>query len=188
MKFIFTGKNLQITDDMRDIVEKKLSKLDKFFEKEETCNITISEFKNDFIVEASISLPSGYVRAEEQADSVQTAVDKVSDKITRQIRKNKTKLQNRNKPSSFNFDEIPEYTEEEIKEDIVSDEVESDNEIVKEKTYTLGPMTEQDAILQAELIGHDFFVFNNSETDQINVVYKRNRGGYGILVPEQDKI
>lgn len=173
----YTGKNIQVTDDMRDLTEKSLSKLDKFFDKEVRCDVTLSEFKNNFVVEVTIDLPGSFIRAEESAEDLRSALDRVTEILTRQIRKHKGKLQKRYRGKGIRTDNIPDYTFDESEFE--------DEQIVKFKTYSKRPMTEEEAILQIEMIGHNFFVFNNSDSNEINVLYKRKNGGYGLLAPDQ---
>ena len=173
----YTGKNIQVTEDMRNLTESALSKLDKFFDREVRCNVTLSEFKTNSVVEVTINLPGSFIRAEESAEDLRTALDRATDRLTRQIRKHKGKLQKRYRGNQgIRVENIPDYTFDET-------EIE-DEKIIKTKTFSQRPMTEDEAILQIEMIGHNFFVFNNADTNEVNVIYKRKHGGYGLLTPE----
>lgn len=177
MKFNYTGRNLQVSDDMRQQTEKTLGKLDKYFDTDVNCNVVFSHFKDNLIVEATINLPGAFIRAEETDRDIRTALDRVSEVLTRQIVKHKAKLQKKFRgKDTIRIENIPDLGP--VEED------HSEEKIVKTKTYDLRPMMEEEAILQMELVGHNFYVFNNAETNQVNVLYKRNKGGYGILVPK----
>lgn len=172
----YTGKNIQITDEMRILTEKKLSKLDKFFDKEVHCNVTLSEFKSNMVVEVTISLPGSFIRAEDLDPDFRTALDKVIDILIRQTRKYKGKLQKKYQgKDTIRIDNIPDFPIDEISPE--------DDKIVKTKTFSTRPMSEEEAKLQLELVGHNFYVFVNSDTNETNVIYKRKHGGYGILIP-----
>lgn len=178
MKYIFTGKNLQVSEDMKVLAQKKLSKLEKFFNENQTCKVTFSHLKNDQVVEVTFDLPGGaFIRAEETDKTLQSALDRVVDRLTRQIRKHKTKLEKKYKGNqTIRFDNIS--YEEPVPEE------EDLEKVVKRKTFDLRPMSVEEAALQMELLGHNFFCFMNSETDQINVIYKRKSSGLGLLEPE----
>lgn len=176
----YTGKNIQVTDNMREMVESQLSKLDKFFDEEVRCNVTLSEFKQNKIVEVNIDLPGNFIRAEESDPELRTALDRVTDVLTRQVRRHKGKLQKKYRgKKGIRLENIPDFEYQEF------EQTEEEDKIIKTKTYTTRPMDEEEAILQMELIGHNFFAFNNAETNEVNVLYKRKNGGYGILTPEE---
>lgn len=170
----FTGKNLQVTEDMRQMAEKQLSKFDKYFNEEVRCNVTFSEFKENSVVEITINLPGSFIRAEVSDPDLRTALDRATDRLSRQIRKHKTKLKKKYQgKETIRVDNIPDWPMAE----------EPNDKIIKTKTFSTRPMSEDEAILQLELVGHNFYVFNNSESNQLNVLYKRKNGGYGLLVP-----
>lgn len=174
----YTGKNLQVTDAMREETEKHLSKLDKYFDEEIRCNVTFSNFKNNSVVEITINLPGAFIRSEEVDPDLRTALDRATDVLSRQIRKHKTKLQKKYRgKETIRLENIPDWPLE-------SDEEEEEDKIERVKTFSLRPMSEEEAILQMELVGHNFYVFNNSITEEVNVLYKRKNGGYGLIVPE----
>lgn len=182
MKIIYAGKNVNITDEMRDLTEKKMKRIDKYFHEELTADVVFSEFKDQSVVEITLNLPGTFIRAEEQNPDFRTALDTAVDRVARQVRKHKTKLSQRYRGRSTirheQFEELLNLTEEEPK-------VEEEKDIIREKTYDLRPMSEEEAILQMDLLDHNFFVFLNSRDDTVNVIYKRHAGGYGLLRPER---
>ncbi len=173
MKVTITAKKMQIAPAFTEYAEKRLaSKLDKFFEDEADAKITLTEFKNQIILELTVKYNSMIYRAEQPAADKEDALDAVIDKMIRQIRKNKTKIEKRLKESAFkqNF------------EDTVA---EQDNyEIIKHKKFEMRPMDVDEAILQMNMLGHNFFMFSNASTGKVNVVYKRKEGNYAVLEPE----
>mgnify|MGYP003900545703 CR=1 FL=1 len=175
MKLTFTGKNIDVTEALKDITEKKLSRLDKFFQDDVVGNVVYSVERNWKNLEITINLPGTILRVEEASDDMYAAIDKAVDVLERQIRKYKTKLQKRNQ------------TGETIRfENVLPLEGEEDEKprVVKTKRFEMKPMNVDEAILQMELLGHNFFVFMNSDIDQVSVVYKRRDGNYGLIEPE----
>lgn len=173
MKFNIHGKKLEATDSIKTYIEEKIGRLDKYFEDPNNINATIliKLRGNDQVVEATINTHRFVLRGEEAHKDLYAAIDKVSDKLERQIRKNKTRMNKKINAISdaFNLDfEVPE-------------EDENKNIIVKRKVIENKPMDEEEAILQMELLGHQFFVFKNIETNDINVLYKRKDNDYGII-------
>ncbi|MDO5027933.1 MAG: ribosome-associated translation inhibitor RaiA [Bacillota bacterium] len=179
MKFNYTGRNLQVSEDMKMQTEAALGKLDKYFDTDVNCNVVFSHFKDNLIIEVTINLPGAFIRSEESDKDLRTALDRVSEVLTRQVVKHKAKLQKKYRgKDTIRIENIPDMAEASPAYD------EEEEKIVKTKTYDLRPMMEEEAILQMELVGHNFYVFNNAETNEVNVIYKRNKGGYGILVPK----
>lgn len=172
MKYTVRGKNIEITDAMRNHLENKLNKLDKYFvsNDEIEASVLIRVYPTYNKVEVTIPTKSFTLRIEETHEDAYTAVDHAVDKLERQIRKNKTRLQNR----SRNVDSNPFLFDYESQTDEV-------NEVVKTKTLELKPMDLDEAILQMELIDHDFFVFHDIDINGVSVVYKRKDGSYGVL-------
>lgn len=172
MKFNIHGKKLEVTDSIKTYIEEKLGKLDKYFENPDniTSTVLIKLRGKDQVVEATINANKFILRGEESHSDLYAAIDKVSDIIERQIRKNKTKLKKRHK-------EVPT----EFILDFEVEEQENKSEIVKRKTIDSKPMSEEEAILQMELLGHDFFAFKNADTGDTEILYKRKEGDYGIL-------
>ena len=174
MKIIISGKNIEITEALRNVVEKKLFKLDKYFNPEIIAHVTLSVEKNRQKMEATIPFNGIILRAEESNDDMYVSIDLATDKLERQMRKQKTKLQRREYSDSLRFQYIPEND--------VSDKDEA--KIVKTKKFAIKPMSPEEAVLQMELLGHSFFVFESSDNGDVNVVYKRRDGNFGLIEPE----
>ncbi len=171
MKTIITGKNYSPSEKLKETIEKKFEKLDKYFSNEITGNVMTIREKGRYKVEATINAKGTIFRAEVKADDPYDAVDRVIDKLSRQMSKFKTKLQNKYKGhKEIAFGELPEFEDEQ--EEI---------HVVRRKKFELTPMTVDEAIVQMELLAHNFFVFLNMETDSVNVVYRRNDKDYGVL-------
>lgn len=171
MKTNISGKNYSPSDKLKATIEKKFQKLDKYFSNEITGNVMTIKEKGGYKVEATINAKGTIFRAEVKADDPYDAVDGVIDKLSSQMSKFKSKLQKKYKGSKdFMFAELPEIEEEQ--EEI---------QVVKKKKFELTPMTVDEAIIQMELLAHTFFVFLNMETDSVNVVYRRDDKGYGVL-------
>ena len=174
MKFNIRGDKLEVTNAINDYVESKIGKLDKYFKDEEIeANIVVKVRGNKQIIEVTVITDNFILRSEEEHDDLYAAIDLVIDKLERQLRKNKTKLKKQNinnKYKEFNFD----Y-------EVIEDEEEKDNKIVKRKTIDTKPMDEEEAILEMELLGHNFFVFKDMDSDSVKVLYKRKDGNYGII-------
>ena len=171
MKFNIHGKKLEVTDSIKSYIEEKLGRLDKYFEDPDniTTTVVIKLRGKEQVVEATINANKYVLRGEESHNDLYAAIDKVSDIIERQIRKNKTRIKKRHKdiPTAFVLDfEVEE---------------ENKNEIVKRKVVEGKPMSEEEAILQMELVSHDFFAFKNADTGNIEILYKRKDGNYGVL-------
>jgi putative sigma-54 modulation protein len=176
MKLNFTGKNMEITDALRDVTEKKLGKLDKYFQKDIEGNVTFSSEKNRKIIEVTINLPGTIIRAEESTDDMYASIDKTVDVLERQIRKHKTKLQKR-----YQNNETIRF------ENVLPLPMEDDSEkpkLVRKKRFGLKPMSSEEAILQMELLRHNFYVFLDSDNEGVSIVYKRKDGNYGLIEPE----
>jgi putative sigma-54 modulation protein len=171
MKITTVGRQMSVPNDLKDLFEKKLQKFDKFFKDETEAVITLSRKKNLECLELMITANGTLFRSEESDSTFQNALDSAIDTIERQIRKNKTRLEKKFKGSSFEID----YGDEE------EEELEFE---IRTKTFSFKPMSVEEAILQMNLLEHQFFVFTNMDTELVNVVYKRKNGGYGLIVPE----
>lgn len=174
MKFNIRGNKLKVTEPIKNYIEEKIGKLDKYFEKPEeiTANVVIRVRGKDQIVEVTIPAKKIILRGEESHQDLYAAIDLVSEKIERQMRKNKTRMNKKiNKPNMTDF--IIDF--ESIKEE------EDKTKIVKHKNIETKPMSEEEAILQMNLLGHEFFVFKHDKTNNINIVYLRKDGNYGII-------
>ena len=173
MKYNIRGDRMVVTEAIRDYAEEKLGKLEKYFKDDDiTANVLTRVRGSSQIVEVTIPTSKFVLRSEEENDDLYAAIDLVSDKLERQIRKNKTRL-NRNVKENvkeFNFDYVLDDTEEESKE-----------KIVKRKNIDMKPMDEEEAILEMELLGHSFFVYKDMDTNNVCVLYKRKDGDYGLI-------
>ena len=177
MKVTIRGKNIDITDGIKEKVEKKLSKLDKYFLEGEDLNASVLVRTYPYGQKIEVTIPTKLVllRAEETNEDLYDAIDLIIDKLERQIRKQKTRLSRKTKDNnklSFNFAELENLEEKEM------------DEVVKTKTINPKPMDLEEAILEMELSGHNFFVYLDTETNKVSVVYKRLHGGYGLLETE----
>lgn len=178
MKYNIRGQNIPVTDALREYVEKKLSRLDKYFEAPITSetNVTLSVIRNLHVVEVTIPLPGVMLRAEEKHEDMYASIDLVVDKLERQIRKHKTKI-NRKFRQDRGLKAL--FADNGAAVGIAEDEEEI--ELVRTKRHTLKPMDVEEAILQMNMVGHNFYVFANVDTKEVNVVYKRNDGKYGLI-------
>ena len=174
MKFNIHGKKLEVTESIKNYIEEKIGRLDKYFENPDniTATVLIKLRGNEQVVEATINANKFMLRAEESHKDLYASIDKVSDKIERQIRKNKTRMSKR-----VNKDLVKDF----VLDFEVPEEEENDNVIVRRKVIENKPMSEDEAILQMELIGHEFFAFKNVDTGDVNIIYKRKDGDYGIM-------
>ena len=171
MKTVITGKNYTPSDNLKDIIEKKFAKLDKYFSDDITANVATIQEKGGYKVEATINTKGTIFRAETRSGDPYDCVDRCIEKLSNQMSRFKTKLQKKYKgQKDFGFEELPEIEEEE--------EV---GNVVRSKKFQLEPMSAEEAIMQMEMLNHDFFVYLNMETDSVNVVYKRKDGNYGVL-------
>ena len=175
MKMNFTARQMRVFDQVKETAEKKLAKFDKFFGEGAEMDITFSMPNGLEMVEITIRSQGIVFRAEEASNTFANAIDSATEALERQIRKNKTKLQKRVRDEGYAIvDEEYPYLEE---EDFLLNEV-------KVKTFSFKPMSLEEAILQMNLLGHDFYVFKDAENSETCVVYKRKSGGYGLIVPE----
>ncbi len=175
MKFIVSGKNIEVTEALKERAIKKLGKLEKFFKPNTEAQVTMSVSKNRHILEVTIYFDGGVMRAEVENDDMYSAIDKAVERLESQIRKNKSRLEKRLREGAF----LPEnFTDgQEVRE-------EDEFRVVRSKKFAVKPMTVEEAILQMNLLGHSFFVFKNSATGEVNVVYRRRAGDYGLIEPE----
>ncbi len=172
MKFNIHGKKLDVTESIKKYIEEKIGRLDKYFENPDdiTATALIKLRGNEQVVEVTINANKFILRGEESNKDLYASIDKVSDKIERQIRKNKTRMK-----KHINKDAIRGFALD------FEEKEENDRVIVKRKTIEDKPMNEEEAILQMELLGHEFFAFRNVDTKEVEVLYKRKDGDYGIL-------
>ena len=178
MKITYTARKVNLRDNFKERVEKKLLKFEKLFSEEAAVNVVVTLEKNRQTVEITIRDRAMVYRAESTMDEMNDALDKVVDMLMRQIRKNKTKLERRIKSGSL---------EEFVMANTVDDEPEEETyEVVRKKQVLIKPISVDEAILEMNMINHNFFMFINAETDEVNVVYRRGDGNYGVLEPTAD--
>ena len=178
MKITTVGRQMEVTNDLKKLFENKLQKFDKFFKNEAEAVITLSKKRNLECLELMITANGTIFRGEECDSTFQNALDSSIEKIERQIRKNKTRLEKKFRDNIVDVNALWEDGSDEIFED---EETEFD---IRTKTFSFKPMSVEEAIMQMNLLGHEFFVFTNQESEKVNVVYKRKNGGYGLIVPE----
>lgn len=176
MRITITGRNIELTQGLKDAVEDKLNKLEKYFTPETEVYVTLSVEKERQKIEVTIPIKGHVIRSEQVSTDMYVSIDLVEEIIEKQLKKYRTRLTSKKLNVAENFKqefiaEAEEAEEEEIK-------------IVRSKKFGMKPMYPEDACIQMELSGHDFFVFRNAETDEVNVVYKRKGNTYGLIEPE----
>lgn len=181
MKYNVRGENIEVTPALREYVEKKLSKLNRYFTTTPNANVHVNlktYTDKRAKVEVTIPMPNLVLRAEEVNNDMYAAIDLITDKLERQIRKHKTKINRKLREKGSINDLFVNGTTE-----TKAPAVEEDNEleVVRQKSFTLKPMDSEEAILQMNLLGHSFYVFTNAETNRTSVVYKRKDGRYGLI-------
>ena len=174
MKFIIIGRNIDITEGLKSAVQEKLGKLERYFTPETEIHVTLSVEKDRQKIEVTIPVKGNIIRSEQVSSDMYVSIDLVEEVIERQLRKYKTKIVNQQQAGG-NFQK--EFVEDELLED---EEV----NIIRTKKFGIKPMYPEDACVQMELLGHNFYVFRNAETDEVNVVYKRKGNTYGLIEPE----
>ena len=174
MKFIISGKNLDVTDGLKAAIEEKIGKLERYFTPETEVHVTLSVEKERQKIEITIPMKGNIVRAEQVSDDMYVSIDLVEEVIERQLRKYKNKLVDRQQ-SAASLSKA--FIEEEIEED---DEI----KIIRSKKFGMKPMDPEEACIQMDLLGHNFYVFRNAATDEVNVVYRRKNGSFGLIEPE----
>ena len=174
MKFVIVGKNIEVTPGLRSAVEDKIGKLERYFTPETEIHVTLSVEKERQKIEVTIPVKGSIIRSEQVSNDMYVSIDLVEEIIERQLKKYKNKLVDQKQSANFFKKEFieKEYMEEE------------DIQIIRNKKFDIKPMYPEDACIQMELLGHNFFVFCNAETDQVNVVYKRKGNTYGLIEPE----
>ena len=174
MNLVISGKNLDITEGLRSAIEEKIGKLERYFTDTTEVYVTLSTEKNRQKIEITIPMKGSIIRAEEVSSDMYVSIDLVEEVIERQLRKYKNKLIDKEQNAahlSQSFIEADDFEDEDI-------------QIIRSKKFAMKPMDPEEACVQMELIGHNFFVFRNSETDEVNVVYKRKGNTYGLIEPE----
>ena len=175
MKFIISGKNIAVTEGLKTAVEDKLGKLERYFTPETEISVTLSVEKDRQKIEVTIPVKGSIIRSEQVSNDMYVSIDLVEEEIERQLRKYKNKIVDKQQEST-NFQKA--YLDKDYEED---EEV----KIIRTKKFDIKPMYPEDACVQMELLGHNFFAFVNAETDDISVVYKRKGGTYGIMEPDR---
>ncbi|MCR5371201.1 MAG: ribosome-associated translation inhibitor RaiA [Clostridium sp.] len=174
MRYTITGKNMNVTPGLRDDVIKKIGKLERYFNDDTEAVITLSVEKERQKIEVTIPVKGTIIRAEQVSDDMYVSIDLVEEIIERQLKRYKTKIVDK-KQSAVAFSDLFINEEEDADEEI---------QIKKVKKFAIKPMDPEEACVQMELLGHNFFVFLNAETDEVNVVYKRRGNSYGLIEPE----
>ncbi|HEY8463589.1 MAG TPA: ribosome-associated translation inhibitor RaiA [Bacillota bacterium] len=171
------GKNIEVTDALREYAEKKVSKIVKFFEKSPLgAQVTLSTERGKHIVDLTIQVNGLLLRGEAKSNDMYGSIDEAVDKIERQVRKYKTKLNRKfQKDNQVILTGLPPAT---------TAKEEAEPQIKRTKRFAIKPMSVEEAVMQMELLDHDFYVFSNSDTDEVNVVYRRKDGNYGLIEPE----
>lgn len=174
MRITISGRNIELTDGLKAAVEEKISKLEKYFTPETEVYVTLSVEKERQKIEVTIPVKGNIIRSEQVSNDMYVSIDLVEEIIERQLKKYKNKIIAKQQNTS-NF-----------RKEFVEKEIDSDDEIriIRSKKFDMKPMYPEDACVQMELLGHDFFVFVNAETDDVNVVYKRKGSTYGLIEPE----
>ena len=175
MKIIIIGRNIEVTPGLKAAIEDKIGKLDKYFKPETEVHVTLSVEKERQKIEVTIPVKGNIIRSEQVSSDMYVSIDLVEEVIERQLKKYKNKIIDKHQSASA-F--TPTFIEAEAEDD-------EDIKIVRTKRFDPKPMYPEDACIQMELLGHNFFVFVNAETDQVNVVYKRKGDTYGIIEPEE---
>lgn len=176
MNYIISGKNIDVTPGLRSTIEQKLGKLERYFTPDTEIIVTLSVEKERQKIEVTIPVKGNIIRSEQVSDDMYVSIDLVEEVIERQLRKYKNKLIARHQEGG-NFQQAFFDTRN---DDSDSEEI----RIVRTKRFGIKPMFPEDACIQMELLGHNFFVFSNAETDEVNVVYKRKNNTYGLIEPE----
>jgi putative sigma-54 modulation protein len=174
MQYIISGKNIEITDGLRGAIEEKIGKLERYFTPETEVHVTLSVEKDRQKIEVTIPMKGNIIRAEEVSNDMYVSIDLVEEIIERQLRKYKNKIIQKQQNAVG-------LSKAFVEEDIEDDE---DINIIRTKRFAVKPMDPEEACIQMELLGHSFYVFRNSDTDEVNVVYKRKGHTFGLIEPE----
>ena len=181
MKFTFTEKRMDSSEELRAYAMRKVGKLDRFFKTEAEAFITFSIERGRFLAEITIRNNGLFYRASELTNDMYASVDSGVAAIERQIRRNKTRLEKRLREGALERDDVPAFVP-------VEEDADEEFRIVRNKRFSIKPMSPEEAILQMNLLGHEFFVFKNMESeDAISVVYKRRQGGYGLICDDGEE-
>lgn len=174
MNYIISGKNIEVTDGLKTAIYDKLGRLEKYFTDDTDVQITFSVEKERQKIEVTIPMKGHIIRAEQASEDMYVSIDMVEEVIERQITRYKKKILDKEQNSAYiqsDFFDVDDEDDEEVK-------------IIRSKKFAVKPMYPEDACIQMELLGHNFFVFRNAETDEVNVVYKRKGNTYGLIEPQ----
>ncbi len=174
MNYIISGKNIDVTEGLKSAIYEKLGRLEKFFAEDTNIQVTFSVEKERQKIEVTIPMKGHIIRAEQVSDDMYVSIDMVVEVIERQVTRYKKKLIDQEQDAAYFQDQ---FIEEE-------DDDDEEIKIIKSKRFAVKPMYPEDACVQMELLGHNFYVFRNAETDEVNVVYKRKGNTYGLIEPE----
>ena len=176
MRFIIVGRNIEVTDGLKAAVEEKLGKLDRFFAEDTEVTVTLSVEKERQKIEVTIPVKGNIIRSEQVSSDMYVSIDLVEEVIERQLKKYKNKIVDK-KQSTGSFSQ--EFLDKDYDDD-------ADVKIIRTKRFGIKPMDPEEACVQMELLGHNFYVFFNADTEEVNVVYKRKGNTYGLIEPELD--
>ena len=174
MKFVIVGRNLEVTPGLKSAVEEKIGKLAKYFNTDAEVHVTLSVEKERQKIEVTIPVKGNIIRSEQVSNDMYVSIDLVEEVIERQLKKYKNKIVDQQQAAG-NFQQ--EFIEKEVEDD-------EEIKIIRTKRFGMKPMYPEDACVQMELLGHDFFVFINAETESVSVVYRRKGNTYGLIEPE----
>lgn len=175
MNYVIVGKNIDVTPGLKQAVEEKIGKLEKYFAPDTEIHVTLSVEKDRHKIEVTIPVKGSIIRSEQVSNDMYVSIDLVEEIIERQLKKYKTKIIDKEQEAAQTFRQ--EYIERDYQDE---DEI----KIVRSKRFGIKPMYPEDACVQMELLGHNFYVFRNAETEEVNVVYKRKGNTYGLIEPE----
>ena len=175
MNYIISGKNIEVTEGLKSAIYDKLGRLEKFFAEDTDLQITLSVEKERQKIEATIPMKGHIIRAEQSSDDMYVSIDLVVEVIERQVTRYKKKIVDKEQNAAFFRDDFFNVDDDADDEEI---------KIIRSKRFAVKPMYPEDACIQMELLGHNFFVFRNAETEEVNVVYKRKGNTYGLIEPE----
>ena len=174
MKYNIIGRNLTVTDGLRSAIYKKIGKLERYFTEDTEVQVTLSTVKDLQKIEVTIPVKGGYIRSEQESTDMYVSIDLVEEIIERQLKRYKGRLTTKEQGATSFSDLF--YQEEAVDEETVP--------IVRTKRFAVKPMDPEEACMQMDLLGHSFYVFRNADTDEVNVVYKRKDGTFGLIEPE----
>ena len=174
MQYIISGRNIDVTEGLKSEIHEKIGKLERYFTPDTEVHVTLSVEKERQKIEITIPMKGNIVRAEQTSDDMYVSIDLVEEIIERQLRKYKNKIVDRQQAAAS------------LSKAFVEEEIEDDDEIkiIRSKRFAMKPMDPEEACVQMELLGHDFYVFRNAISDEVNVVYKRKDHTFGLIEPE----